>query len=233
DAYRFALMIAGALIIGSSLLLLRLRDPQQGMVHAPAMTDQFQIPWLKLVWLSSPLLLFGFTGGLTFPFYNLFFRTTYAASDQAVGTILSLGWIGMALVPLGNPAWEKRYGRVCAIALAMAVAAAAFLGLSLAPVLVPGVICYVVAISFRNMMQPLFQPLLMSTLPPEHHNLTSSIAMVQWNIGWFAATAISGVWQADHGFDFIMRVVAAGVFLNGALIVWVFRRTANPNPQAG
>jgi MFS family permease len=231
QAYRFALTVAGVLIIGSSLLLLHLRDPQTGMVHLPRVAGRADVPWRKLVWLSSPLLLFGFTGGLTFPFYNLFFRATYAASDQTVGAILSLGWVGMALVPLANPWWEMRYGRVWAISIAMTIAAAAFLGLSLAPVLATGVVCYVVAISFRNMMQPLFQPLIMGTLPSEYHNLISSIGMVLWNIGWFAATAISGVWQADYGFDFIMQVVAAGVFLNGVLIVWVFRRAASPSPH--
>jgi predicted MFS family arabinose efflux permease len=89
----------------------------------------------------------------------------------------------------------------------------------------------VVAISFRNMMQPLFQPLIMDALPHDLHNLTSGIGMVLWNIGWFAATAISGRWQTEHGFDFIMRVVAAGALLNGALIVWVFRRGTASGPR--
>ena len=161
---------------------------------------------------------------MTFPFYNLFFRTTFGIQDKTVGTILSIGWVGMAVVPLANPWWDRRFGRACALGITMSIAAVAFFGLSLAPTLVASVFCYVTAISFRNVMQPLFQPLIMDRLPANLHNIASSVGMVLWNIGWFTATAISGVWQSAHGFDFIMRVVAIGVFLNGASIVLIFRR---------
>lgn len=227
-AYRAALAVAGVTVVLSLLPLLKLEDtrPRGALPGLRGTGGAQRVPWRELVWLSSPLLLFGFTGGLTFPFYNLFFRTTFGIPDKTVGTILSLGWVGMALVPLANPWWDRRLGRVWALFVTMSIAGAAFLGLSAAPSLGVSVCAYVVAISFRNVMQPLYQPLIMDSLPPEWHNITSSVGMVLWNIGWFSATAISGYWQEHYGFDWIMRVVAAGVILNGAMIVPLFRRRA-------
>ena len=133
----------------------------------------------------------------------------------------------MALVPLANPWWDRRFGRAWALGIAMSIAATAFLGLSFAPTLALSVLMYVIAISFRNMMQPLYQPLIMDSLPPDLHNVASSIGMVLWNVGWFSATAISGFWQETYGFGVIMRIVAAGVLLNGVMIVVLFRERAS------
>ncbi|PJF26280.1 MAG: hypothetical protein CUN53_08495 [Phototrophicales bacterium] len=86
-----------------------------------------------LVYVSLPMLTFGFSGGLTFPFYNLFFRTVFGLSDAAVGSILSLGWISMALIPLLSSTIEKHVGRVWTLGILMSFTAAAFVGLGALP----------------------------------------------------------------------------------------------------
>lgn len=221
-AYRAALTVAGFTIALSVLPILRLA-PSSGERDRHNRTHIKGIPWLRLAWLSLPLLIFGFTGGLTFPFYNLFFRTMFDVPDKTVGMILSLGWLGMALIPLANPWWDRRLGRIWALFFTMSIAAGAFFGLSVAPTLAISIVCYVIGISFRNVMQPLYQPLVMDLLSPELRNITSSIGMVLWNIGWFSATAISGFWQETYGFGVIMQIVAGGVFLSGVSIVLIFR----------
>lgn len=228
-AYRVAIAVAGAAVAASLLPLLKVPDR-----HVQAITPstsggetRSRIPWRMLVLLSAPLLVFGFTGGLTFPFFNLFFRNVFSIPDKTVGTILSIGWVGMALVPLANPWWDRQFGRAWAVGIAMMIAAGAFLGMSFSPGLAVTVLVYVIAISFRNMMQPLYQPLVMDSLPADLHSITSSIGMVLWNIGWFSATAISGFWQETYGFGVIMRIVAAGVLLNGVMVVVLFRKRAS------
>ncbi|MBI5670545.1 MAG: MFS transporter [Chloroflexi bacterium] len=224
-AYGAALVAAGLVVLVSVVPFLFVRGASavvttvQG-IRAPAA----RTPWLYLTLLALPMLSFGFTGGLTFPFYNLFFRSRFTISDQLIGTILSIGWLGMALVPLANPLWEKRFGRVNTLALTMTIAAVAFLGLAFAPTLALTVIAFTVAISFRNVMQPLFQPMVLDHLPVELHNTIGGMSMVMWNIGWFAATAISGHLQNTFGFGFIMQVVAVGVLFTGATVVLIFRK---------
>ena len=220
--YQVTLAIGGLVIFFSVLTLLRISH--KDTIPATTIGAELRgIPFKNLAGLSFPLLVFGFTGGLTFPFYNLFFRNSFDLSDQAVGAILSLGWLGMALVPLANPWWERNYGRVWGLGVTMTIAAIGFTGLSTAPTLAISIGFFIIAISFRNVMQPLFQPLIMGTLPPSLHNIASSIGLILWNIGWFSATAVSGVWQATYGFGFIMRVVAIGLIINAISIMLIYR----------
>jgi MFS family permease len=223
-AYGAALVICGIITLISIIPLFWLDTPEADKAAERAKRQQIAIPWRRLAVLSSPLLVFGFTGGLTFPFYNLFFRQTFALPDQTVGMIMSLGWLGMALVPMANPWWERRFGRAWALGIMLTIAAIAFWGLSLAETLLFGVITYAIAISFRNVMQTLYQPLIMDALPPELRNIASSIGLVLWNIGWFTATALSGFWQTTYGFGFIMRLVAIGVMITAISVVVIFRQ---------
>ncbi len=226
-AYGAALFVSGIILVISVWPMLLMT--RQHTASAPA--DQGAAPprprpWLRLLWLTLPMILFGFSGGLTFPFYNLFFRAQFGQPDQNVGFIMSIGWVGMALVPLLNPYWEGRFGRAKALGLTMTIASVAFLALSLAVSLPVSILAYTIAISFRNVMQPLFQPLMLGQLPDELRNVGSGMSMVLWNIGWFSATAMSGTLQTNLGFAFIFQLTAVTVLLAGLGIVWIFRAQA-------
>lgn len=184
------------------------------------------VPWGLVVRLSLPMLLFGFTGGLTFPFYNLFFRDTFALSDVQIGQVIGIGWVGMALIPMLSPPLARRVGNAQSLAILMTVAAVAFFGLSISAsmgALILSIITYVIAVSARNCMQPLFQPLQMGSLPAELRNIASSTASVIWNLGWFGATAISGVLQTQYGYPTIMLIVSIGVFFSGLMVMTIYR----------
>lgn len=225
-AYGASLAVAGLFILLSVVPLTRVREsPLAQPVTSIKRAQGNAVPWVRLLVWGLPLLLFGFSGGLTFPFYNLFFRTIFDVSDQVIGQILSLGWIGMGLVTVANPWWDRRFGPSRALGVTMTLAAMAFVGLSLAASLNLSVIAFVMAISLRNTMQPLFQPLVMDSLPSDLHNLASSIGLVLWNIGWFAATNISAFWQKTYGFGFIMQVVAVSVLITGLSVIVIFRPT--------
>jgi MFS family permease len=236
-AYGAALLL-GNLITGLSVLpLLWLRLPALPTTSTPApdlMTGaRLRIPWPRLTYLVSPFFIFGITAGLTFPFYNLFFRDTFTLPDPDVGTILSFGWLGMGLIMFILPPLDRRLGGAKALALTMTVAAAAFLLLSATPGLNLSVILFVIAISVRNTMTPLFNPLVMKRLPHEFHSSASSLGTVMWSLGWFVATSLGGVWQQVHGYPYILRMAAAGVFLTGLNIWAVFRaRPSPPSPES-
>jgi MFS family permease len=224
-AYSAALSVGLVVMLGSLIPLAMVKDtqrpqPRTEQRHLPAE----QMPWRLLLIFAIPMLFFGFTGGLTFPFYNLFFRNTFHISDEVVGTILGLGWIGMGIIPMVNPVLDHRYGRAQALFITLSVAAVAFFGLSIAPTLGLSIVAYVIATSARNTMQPLFQPLVMSTLPASAHNMASGIGLVVWNVGWFSATTISGFLQAGHGFGLIMQVVSVGVMITAVSVMLIFRK---------
>jgi len=227
-AYGAAIFAAGALGMLSAVPLFLTRESAPSDATAPDIPKRtwnaVGIPWARMVFLSIPMLTFGFTGGLTFPFFNLFWRTQFDLPDQTVGQILSIGWIGMALIPLAGSTLERRFGRAGSLGITLIIASAAFFGLGMLPALPISVAMFALAISFRNTMQPLFQPLVLETLPPELHNVISSVNMVLWNIGWFGSTAMGGFLLANFGFGVMMNIVTVGLVITAALVVIIFRQ---------
>ncbi|MEO0560678.1 MAG: MFS transporter [Chloroflexota bacterium] len=223
-AYSISITVAGIVILLGALPLwwLPIDAPMKRKKTVSDTGVGGTAPWGLLLLFAVPLFFFGITGGLTFPFYNLLFRESFGLPDGTVGNILAFGWIGMALVPLLNPLMERRLGRSWSLALLMGIAAVGFVGLGLAGSLVLAVPFFLIGISVRNGMQPLFQPLVMSVLPEEHHNLNSSIGLVSWNIGWFGSTASFGWLLPLVGYSGMMLIVAVGVIITGASIVLVF-----------
>lgn len=237
-AYGAALLVSGIVVAISALTFIPVGEVVAAeevtiVADIPEKPKHSPIPWRLLMLMALPMLPFGFTGGLTFPFYNLFFRTQFGISDQLIGTILSVGWMGMAVVPLANGFWEKHLGRVRAISFLMSVGAVGFLALAAAPSLMGSAFAFVIAISFRNTMQPLFQPLLMSYLPVSLHSVVSSVSIIFWNIGWLTATSISGYLQTTFGYKTIMEVVAVGVLFIAISVIIIFQRKSMAMLQPG
>ena len=219
-AYRVSIMCAALLLLLSNLPILALRSASANGKNAGAVGYRVwrNAPWRRLLRLTFPLFVFGISGGLTFPFFNLIFRELFGIADSAVGSVIGLGWLVMGLMPLFNPIWEARLGRAGALTALMLVSAVAFVGLSQSQGLGIAIIFYASAIGLRNTMQPLFQPLLMDSLDAAYHNIASSMGLVMWNIGWFLSTFSFGALQLAIGYRNIMLVVAFFVVLNGISI---------------
>lgn len=235
-AYGAATFIAG--IVGVVSVLPLLGMPEGGPARPAVDTSGVRIainrktiPWVLIAMLTLPMLTFGFSGGLTFPFYNLFWRTEFDLPDQTVGTILSIGWVGMALLPMIGTRLERAFGRALALLLALLAASLSFFVLGLLPALVISVAAFVLAISARNMMNPLYQPLLFDSLPTSLHNVASSMSMVMWNSGWFIATALGGFIAERFGFSVIMILVSVTVLVSGVMVVFIFRRRGDSLQQ--
>ncbi|MCY3799879.1 MAG: MFS transporter [Chloroflexi bacterium] len=225
-AYRASILCAALLLLLSNLPILALRSMSAKEKNAEAAGYRMwrKAPWRRLLRLTFPLFVFGISGGLTFPFFNLIFRELFGIADSAVGSVIGLGWLVMGLMPLFNPAWEARLGRAGALTALMLVSAVAFVGLSQSQGLTIAVVFYVLAIGLRNTMQPLFQPLLMDSLDAAVHNIASSVGLVMWNIGWFISTFSFGALQLAIGSRNIMLVVAFFVVLNGISIRFTAKR---------
>lgn len=225
-AYQGGIVIAASVILLSVLPLLVLGGDRVSRDSADAGKNLYlrSVPWRRILRLTFPLFVFGISGGLTFPFFNLFFRDVFGITDSAVGSVIGLGWLVMGIMPMLNPFWEARMGRAGALSALMVASAIAFIGLSFSGALLVAVVFYVLAIGIRNTMQPLFQPLLMDSLPEDYRNIASSAGLVMWNLGWFVSTLSFGFLQATLGYRNIMLVVAFFVLMNGLSIRWSNRK---------
>lgn len=227
-AYGMALLIATVVTALCVLPLLGIRDVTPADEPQASGGVRARTPWGRLCLLSLPMLFFGLTGGLTFPFYNLFFRNVYDAPDATIGVVLSAGYLLMGVTPLIAPWVVGRMGRVVGLMVALGLASVAFVGLSIAPTLGIAFACFAAAVSLRNMTQVIFPPMLMGSVSSQFQGAASSVGFLAWNVGWFASTAVGGTLQTRFGYDFMMQLVAVGVIIIAASIGWIYRRADSP-----
>ncbi|HRE47829.1 MAG TPA: MFS transporter [Aggregatilineales bacterium] len=242
-AYAGALFAAGLFSALSVLPLLLFAEPEtaaQTRAIQKAKTGEDQPRtftrtnlW-RMTYLSLPMITFGITAGMTFPFYNLFLRTRFHQSDEVVGTLLGVAWLIMGASSVLTPLWDKRFGRVRAALILMGMAAVAFFVMSGAAVLAVGVIALYFAVSLRNMIVPLYQPLFIESFPPSMRNIASGLNSVLWNGGWFLSSAVSGALLRNHGFGLLYALVGVGVATTGISIYLIFRnRPTNVSLEMG
>lgn len=236
-AYSASLAIAGLLCVVSITPLLLFRDPPpathpdgtpktgRGSVRTTSLRDV-----MRMVYLSLPMVIFGITAGFTFPFYNLLFRVQFSLSDNVVGTILGFGWLIMGVSTILAVGADRRWGRVRASLVVMITAGCAFFVLGGAQTLWLGIIAFVVAVSVRNLLVPLYQPLYMESFAQENHNIASALNSILWNGGWFAASAVGGSLIHHNGFGTLLALVGTGVILTGVSIFLIFRKR-KPHPE--
>lgn len=234
-AYGLTLASGGFLLLVSILPLLPMTGLRRSGSHEPSAGAKAlpRTPWLMLAYLTFPWLLFGVSAGLSFPFYNLFFRQRFEAADTVVGSILSAGWLAMGLVGLGAPWLEKRLGRLKAILVTSAIAAVTFLALGAAATLPVGVLAYVLAASMRNLFALFFTQVILDAFGPRLYSLSSGFGSLVWNVGYFSSGAISGVWAASFGFGFLMNLVAVLVLVTAAVTWLMFARRREVAPIGG
>ena len=127
-AYRASIIAAAIVLLLSVVPILCLRNrTADGMdSRQERLSLAGQVPWRRVLRLAFPLFVFGLSGGLTFPFFNLIFRELFSISDSAIGSVIGLGWLAMGVMPLFNPVWEARMGRAGALTALMFVSALRF-----------------------------------------------------------------------------------------------------------
>jgi predicted MFS family arabinose efflux permease len=227
-AYGTAIVIASVITGLAVIPILRLIVPVESVTAKSGVAGR-GVPWRTLLPRGFPMLFFGITGGLTFPFYSLFFRNVHHAPDALVGTILSFGFFMMAFPVLFGPQLERRFGRSQSLLLATGSAGLCFVGLSLAPTIGTATLFFVCAISLRNIINGIYPPMLLAGLPLGAHNAASSVGFLGWNIGWLVGTSLGGFLTAQVGYTLVLQGVGVGVFLIGVSAWWIFRREAFAN----
>jgi MFS family permease len=231
-AYGGALLISAALCLISILPVLRLPNARSAVLQSGVSVPLHAVPWRSILLLAAPSLLFGLSAGLTFPFYNLFFRSRFALPDDEVGAILSLGWLMMGVVGISTPWWERRFGRLRGTIITTCLAGAAYVALGLAQAVLFAALMFVIAASVRNLLVPLYEPLRLECVDRSLHNLSSAVGSVLWSLGWFLASTLSGLLQRNNDFTAIFISVAVLQALTALSIALVFRKAPQAEPVA-
>jgi MFS family permease len=227
-AYAGSLSVAAAFVLLCLVPLALLPDAK-----VPAATPtqvRGGAPWGNILIISLPMFIFGLGAGMSLPYYNLFFRDTFAVSDAVIGNIFTLGSVAMLTITLIVPYTARRFGQIGALALAMFATSAAFFLLSLTPGIELTVVFYMLALGLRNTMTPLYSPLLLDRVDERHHGLISSVSTAAWSLGFLVVTFFSGGWVQQFGYPFLFQLTALTTLVTGALALVIFR-ALRPVPQ--
>jgi MFS family permease len=190
-------LLLGAVLVAASVPLLISISPS---THSSRNVSQDADPGRKgrhdgkaIVRGGLVILLMGLAIGLTTPFYNLYFRRVFGASQEQVGILLSISQIAVMASTLVGPAIVRRRGLAGGAMYAKLLAAPiiGFLGLPL-PLGVAAP-TFLLATGFSSLAAPLLQNLIMTSVQPSERGAMSGIR-VMVSYGGQAIAGLLGGW---------------------------------------
>jgi MFS family permease len=202
-AYRAAMVTAAFLYTLGLIPLLRVEEKRP--VSLPLVTGftwrirpRFSNPKL-MVKLLIPQVLFGFGGGLLFPFLNLFYKQRFKISDGTLGWIFGIMDIVVALMTLGAGAVAERQGKIWSLLIARILATPLLLVMGFVPSLPVVAVAQWIRSGLFRLGEPLYLAFAMEQLGESERATGSSLLQMGWDIGGAVGPYISGLTQMRFG----------------------------------
>ena len=233
-AYRGAMLAAAGAMAAGLVPVLALQGgrnpafPRRAAGFSPRMWPRFSNPQL-MAKILIPRILNGFGAGLVFPFLNLFYKQQFGVSDAALGWILGVTSVVVALMQLVGGAIAERQGKIRSTLVARAVATPMMLIMGFAPSLPLAAAANWVRSGLMRLGGPLYMAFVMEQLDESERATGSSLMSMGWDLGWSTAPTVSGLVQVQWGFGPLFVATTA---LYGLGVVCVYRFFARPSADS-
>jgi MFS transporter, DHA1 family, inner membrane transport protein len=230
-----ALAARRAALVGAALVTLTAITLYAGLPPArPARPpDASQAPAANSGWSDARLLLvtgavfvWMLAGGLTLPFFNLYFARGHGLSLTATGALMGGAQIATALALLGSAELSQRRGPRAALALWTAVLPPALLALALGPALGVAAALFVVQGFAAPATFPLVDQLVLERADPARRGHAASWRNVATEASGVTGAAAGGALLAAASFAVLFAVAGAVALLGALLLVLLFRGAA-------
>ena len=205
-AYRAAMVTAVSVLALGLIPLWGVREQKKpGFLQSP-----FRVAWPTWPRFSNPKLiakllipqaLFGFGGGLLFPFLNLFYKQRFGISDSTLGWIFGVMDIIVALMTLGASAVAERQGKIRSLLMARILATPLLLVMGFVPSLPVAVAAHWLRSGLYRLGEPLYLAFAMEQFSESERATASSLLQMSWDIGGAIGPTVSGIVQVRSGFD--------------------------------
>lgn len=219
-SYRAAFLVAAAGTLLACVPLLpwwpawreaapRPPDPPSAGEATPGALDQpGPLALLGALWRDAPAILalaispalISVGAALLVPYFNLFFRSTFGASDAALGLIFALMNVATGAAVLAGPLFSERYGKVATIVLGQALSLPFLLLMGFAPSLGVAVGAAMLRGGLINMAQPLYHAFAMERTREALRPTVIGIIGGASTVGYLFAPSVSTWVQASYGF---------------------------------
>ena len=235
-AYRGAMLAAAGGMAAGLVPVLALHGrqspafPRRAARLLPRTWPRFSDPRL-MARILIPRLLNGFGAGLVFPFLNLFYKQQFGVSDAALGWILGVTSVTVALMQLVGGAIAERQGKIRATLVARAVATPMMLIMGFVPSLPLVAAANWVRSGLMRLGGPLYMAFVMEQLDESERATGSSLMAMTWDLGWSTAPYVSGLVQVQWGFGPLFVATTALYGLSVVCVYRFFGRRARIKPR--
>lgn len=195
DAYRWTIILAGALMASSALAARSIthhRSSREAPWRAYVAAIKSFRSWGRLGRLLVPESLIALGAGLVMPFVALFLKHRLGASVEQVGLIQAVSSIIMGVGAFLTPAIARRFGLAGTVVLTEVLSLPFLIAIPMSTSLpvVAGLMWARGAL--MNMSWPIYNQLSMEGLPAEDKPLVAGWIRFGWSIAWLLGSSIGG-----------------------------------------
>lgn len=222
-AYAASLVVIGFLALSAVIplaLIRRARLPHDDLAKQLTPITYARRNPGPLAMLIGPVLITSLGAGLFMPFMNVFYRNTFDASDQTIGTLFASASLAMAVGLLIAPPLADRYGKIQLVVVSQSLSIPFLILLGYSPWFGLSAAAYLVRLALMNMSTPVYQAFVMEHAPREARATVASLVSMSWNVGWAFSPSLSGWMQVSYGFG----PVFGGVIVTYVVAIYMYWR---------
>ncbi|KAB2332875.1 MFS transporter [Bacillus mesophilum] len=191
---------------------------------------------LKIVVLFAVAqLIIGVGAGLVIPYLNLYFSDRFAASNSAVGMIISLGQAMTAVAMIIGPKVVQKFGEVKAVVILQLSSLPFLLLTAYTEQLWLAAIGFLFRQALMNAGNPIQMSLMMSKVDDSMKGFASSVNQMVFNLGWAVmgpvSTGIVMMYGSYWGYAAVFTITAI-LYLIGSLYFLIVFKRYNPKKIA-
>lgn len=181
-------------------------------------------------------LIIGIGAGLVIPYLNLYFADRFAASNSAIGFIISLGQAATAFAMFIGPMVVKKLGEVKAVVFLQLMSLPFLLLTAYTDNLILAAVGFLFRQALMNAGNPIQTSLIMSKVDNSMRGFANSVNSMVFNLGWAfmgpVSTGIVVVYGAYWGYALVFTITA-GLYLVGSIyFLFMFRSVNRLQPIA-
>ncbi len=225
DAFRLTIVLAAALMVGSSVFASGIKDHDRGGRVFAGWFSALKgfSSWGRVARLLVPEMLISFGAGLVMPFVALFLKHRLGATVTEVGVIQAVSAVAMTVAALATPRLARKFGLAGTVVITELASLPFLISIPFATALPVAAMLFWVRGMLMNMSWPIYNQLSMERLPAQDKPLVAGWVRFGWSIAWLGGSALGGRLMA--GSYTTPYFYTAALYAAGSIATYLLLRT--------
>jgi MFS family permease len=222
--YRYPLLIAALLLLGSVWALHRAREPAEHDPPEPRVTEAAMDPASArrgplslIVFLSTVVVLQGMGEGACRTFFNVYMDNGLGVATSRIGVLAAVGQLLGVPAALAMPLMASRFGHRRTFVWGSLGMAAALLPLALITSAGAAGAGYMAAIAMASIVRPALSVYLMESVPPSWRTTMSAAVTMALGLSWALISLGGGYLIAAMGYR-VFFLASAAITVSGVIL---------------